>query len=177
MRAPVNPIHSFLDAKSAATVTSLTAPLVFFSEEPMLAANARDYIYLGPAELNRSGTYEYILWLEFFSTLDRGWAAGLDRNSRLVLMLDGKPMELAEAAADIDGLPYRSPVATDPPVSYRVTRDQLRLLGGARQVSIIAQSGTGMTREYRRWDKRAGLRNFAAYLDNDNRLMTTSPYE
>ena len=56
-------VYQYLDESTGVTVTTLSAPLAFFKDEPMLAANARDYVYIGPAELNRTGKRETVLWV------------------------------------------------------------------------------------------------------------------
>jgi hypothetical protein len=161
-------IYQYLDESSGVTVTSLTAPLAFFKNEPMLAANSRDYVYIGPAELNRMGHLEFVLWMNFCTTIDRVEQSGPSRPKNVFLILEGEPMELSQAdnSTDLDDLSYASPVIGGTTIVYRITRDQLRLLGRASDVRVAAEIEGGITREYRAWGNAgAGFRNFSRYLD------------
>lgn len=172
-------IYQYLDESTGVTVTSLAAPLAFFKDEPMLAANARDYVYLGPAELNRAGSREVVLWLNFCSTIDRGKRPGWLRPDRVILMLDGKPMELAQAdnRMNINEWSYISPVIGGSTIIYRVTRGQLRLLARADHIDVVTEND-GNSRKYTRWgNKDVGFQRFANYLDDEAQFLITSANE
>jgi hypothetical protein len=142
----------------------------------MLAANARDYVYVGPAELNQSGRRELVLWMNFCSTIDRGRRPGEYDPDRVYLMLDGKPMELSRADKRLSAneLSYVSPVVGGSINVYRVTRGQLRLLARAGNIRILADKG-GITREYTRWRSAdSGFQRFAAYIDDEDHYLLTS---
>jgi hypothetical protein len=170
-------ITQYLDERTGATVTSLAAPLVFYSEDSMLAANVRDYLYLGPIELNRGGRHEYLLWAEFCSTIDRGIPVSREPSPILFLMLDGKPMELVAVRPGIGVLPYVAPVNGGMTLMYGMTRDQLLALSRADEVRIIAESNLRDAAEYRRWDARLSFSHFGRYIDNDEQVATTSVNE
>jgi hypothetical protein len=178
-RSGNNEIYQYLDESTGVTVTSLAAPLAFFKDEPMLAANARDYVYLGPAELNRAGSREIVLWLNFCSTIDRGTRPGWFRPDRVILMLDGKPMELAQAdnRATINEWSYTSPVIGGSTVIYRATRGQLRLLARADHIEVVTENDRS-SRKYTRWGNAdAGFQRFANYLDDEAQFLITSADE
>jgi hypothetical protein len=176
-RIPIDAgMRQYFDESNGATVTRLAAPLAFYSEEPMLASNARDYIYIGPAELNRSGDRKLILWANFCSTIDRPRRADRYEPDRVFLMLDGKPMELSPANVRMGAneWSYVSPVVGGSTRVYRVTRAQLRLLAGARDIRILAEQ-SGATREYTWWrGAETGFRHFAGYLDDESQYLVTS---
>ena len=161
-------IYQYIDESSGVTVTSLTAPLPFFKNESMLAVHSRDYVYIGPAELNRMGRLDFVLWMNFCSTIDRGQQTGPNRPKNVFLILEGEPMELLQADNSVGpgDLSYVSPVIGGTTMVYRITRDQLRLLGRAGDVRVAAEIEGGITREYRAWGNAGeGFRNFAHYLD------------
>ncbi|MDH3510686.1 MAG: hypothetical protein OER85_07495 [Gammaproteobacteria bacterium] len=160
-------------------MTSLAEPLAFFKDEPMLAANVRDYVYVGPAELNRAGKRELVLWINFCSTIDRGRRSGSVRPERVFLLLDGKPMELAPADkhVNVNEWSYVSPVIGGSTIIYPVTRGQLHLLARAGDVQVLAEND-GYAREYARWGNADdGLQRFASYLDGEAQYLITSANE
>jgi len=172
-------IYQYLDESTGVTVTSLAAPLAFFKDEPMLAANARDYVYLGPAELNRAGDREVVLWMNFCSTIDRGRESRRGRPEKVILLLDGKPMELVrvDQPININDSPYVSPVIGGSTIIYHITRGQLHLLARAGHIQVVAES-EGYSREYNRWKGTDdGFQRFARYLDDEAQFLITSVNE
>ena len=150
-------LHQYFDESSGANITSLKEPLVFYKEYPWLSSNTRDYVYLGPIEINRSGSRNYLLWLGIWSTIDRLRAPSrFARNDfqTVYLLADNEPMELNIRAWSGEELgmaeaPYPPPVNGTLNGFYTVTMDQIRKLGQAE--SIVIQSGSGA--EYRLWKK------------------------
>lgn len=172
-------IHQYLDESTGVTVTGLETPLAFFNAEPMLAANARDYVYVGPAELNRTGKREIVLWMKFCSTIDRGPQPNSYRPDKVFLLLDDTPMELAEADHQISvkEWSYDSPVIGGTTIIYRLTRGQTRLLATAGDVRVLGEKNGG-TREYARWGNTSnGFQRFASYLDDEAQYFITSVNE
>ena len=162
------PLRQRLDETTGATVTSLAEPLAFFREEPMLAANSRDYVYIGPVEIDRSGRREYLLWATYCSTIDRIGRPAFRAPDAAYLMLDGEPMELVRAAGqgDSGSSLYDSPIAGGEHVVYRVTRDQLLAIARAREISIVAQGSESAVREFGPWrESRSDWQRFSRYLD------------
>jgi hypothetical protein len=175
-----NEVHSYLDESTGTTVTALLEPLVFFREAPALAANARDYVYLGPAELNRAGKYETVLWLNFCSTIDRNPQRESYRPDRVFLLIDESPMELAEPDHRSNAIEwtYVAPVSGGTPLIYRITRSQLQLLAKSSDIRLLAQVDGNDSRTYARWGRdRSGLRRFSAYLDDGAKYIMTSTDE
>ena len=172
-------VYQYLDESTGVTVTTLSAPLAFFKDEPMLAANARDYVYIGPAELNRTGKRETVLWVNFCSTIDRGRLPGSYRPDRVFLLLDGKPMELPEADRHnrVNEWSYVAPVSGGSTLVFRVTRRQLHRLADASDVRVLAEKD-GNTRSYARWrGDQPRLQPFSRYLDDETQYMLTSADE
>ena len=64
------PPQEYLDEETAATITVVGEPLVFANERRDLAANARDYVTVAAAAVNRSGKITYVVIAYFWSTVD-----------------------------------------------------------------------------------------------------------
>jgi hypothetical protein len=73
-------VEEKLDMGTGVTVTHATAPIVLYHDNSSYAAHARDYVYLGPVEINRMGDYSYYLWLGIWSTI-----SDAERSSRPML--------------------------------------------------------------------------------------------
>ena len=148
-------LNEYFDEATGITVASLLEPAVFYREEPLLAANARDYVSMGPVELNRAGRRDYALWLLYWTTIDRVPRADLGSDP-VYLMLDGEPMELKTdktaqvSAPDLGRSPYAKPIDAGTVIVYPVTRDQLRRLSEARDIRIQVPGGASRG-DYRPW--------------------------
>lgn len=164
------PLLQRLDDDSGATVTTLPEPMSFYREEPMLAANARDYVYIGPVEVNEGGERRYFLWAAYRSTIARIGGRDLRAPENAYLMLDGAPMELirVRATAELGSWLYDSPVAGGETVMYRVTRDQLLAIARAREIAIVAELEGKIVIEYEPWrESKSDFRRFSRYLEGD----------
>lgn len=157
-----------LDESSGETITTLDEPATFALDRPMLAANARDYVYLGPVEINRSGTRSYALWVAYCSTIARNDGREFAAPARAYLMIDGEPMELgsAEPHAPLADWLYRPPVVGGSKVMYALTRAQLAAIARAHELSIVIEGEDDAVAEFSPWrDGFAGLSGFAHYLE------------
>jgi len=161
------------DKSSSATITTLATPFSFYRVEPLLAANSRDYVYVGPVEMNRTGQRDYLLWLHYCSTIDRNRFAGEHTPSRVFLFIDDKPMELVQAQKiRLDESLYTVPVTGGMTVLYRVTRDQLHKLAQAKQIRLVTEKGPRNTEEYTVWKgAEEGFELFASYLLDDANIV------
>ncbi|RLA27775.1 MAG: hypothetical protein DRR11_17710 [Gammaproteobacteria bacterium] len=161
------------DKSNSATLTTLATPFSFYRAEPLLAANSRDYVYVGPVEVNRTGQREYFLWLHYCSTIDRNRFAGDHTPSRAFLFIDDKPMELVQAQKiKLDESLYTVPVTGGITVLYRVTRDQLHKLARADQIRLVTEMGPRNTEEYTVWKgAEEGFQLFASYLLDDANIV------
>ena len=84
-----------LDPVTGVTVTRAATPLVFYRDTSARAAYARDYINLGPIQVNRMGQHRYYLWLGVWSTM-QGWEATTNRDvfEAVTIFADGEPLQL-----------------------------------------------------------------------------------
>lgn len=159
-----------LDPLTGVTATRATVPLVLYREQSGLAAHARDFVYLGPIEVNRMGDYRYYLWLGIWSTVqDRDVSAQRDGFESIVLFVDGEPLALelagwTPAAAGLSEPVYPKPVASAADAYYAVTLDQVRLIARATDIRL---QGIGFgNASYEPWDQQASaMRSLAAFVD------------
>ena len=168
--AASSPLGVKLDSGTSVTMTYSPTPLVLYRDVPGHAAYARNFVSLGPLQANRSGNYQYFIWLGIWNTNHTANETdGRDGFDSIVLFVDGEPLML-----DVEGWTpdtigasepvYPQPVASEIDAYYRVTVDQIRLIAEADEISIRT---TGFSsRSFELWDKqtaaREGLRNFLA---------------
>lgn len=176
------PLRERLDDNTGATMTTLERPMAFYREQPMLAANARDYVYLGPVEVNRSGELTYMLWAAYASTIDRGRGSGLRVPTRAYLMLDGAPLELiaadrpAHRREALGEWLYDSPIVGGNRVLYEVTRAQVVAITNARQLRLVTEEDGGAIAEFEPWrESTSEFGRFSRYLRGEpaNRVART----
>lgn len=161
-------VEERLDIGTGVTVTHATAPIVLYRDNSAYAAHARDYVYLGPVEINRMGDYSYYLWLGIWSTIsDEERAFQRDGFESITLYADGEPLQLELVGWTLESIGVSEPVYIKPVASaadayYRVTIDQIRLIANAREIELHA--GTAPVRVYLMWDRQgsahASMREF-----------------
>ena len=161
-------VEERLDIGTGVTVTHATAPIVLYRDNSSYAAHARDYVYLGPVEINRVGEYSYFLWLGIWSTIsDAERSYQRDGFESITLYADGEPLQLELVGWTLESIGVSEPVYIKPVASaadayYRVTIDQIRLIANAREIELHA--GAAPARVYLMWDRQgsahAALREF-----------------
>jgi hypothetical protein len=163
-------LNQRLDEATGLTFTSEPQPVVYARTESRYSRSARDYVYIGPIEVNRQGTREYYLWVGVGTTLDRGYLAPEPRMPEtLYLVAQGEPMELGLHPWDAETLgvghvrAYRTEVRLQGEFAARVTLNQLALLADAPLESILLDDGDGRTRAYFRWRPGEGWSDFVAH--------------
>jgi hypothetical protein len=162
--------QEYLDERTAATITVVGAPLIFAYARTELAANARDYVTLAAAAVNRSGAISYVLIGYFWSTVDpRLRQDALPSVQPLILQADDRRLELTLRAASAReagiGVPVHAPPGvTATPTVYATDLATLRFLTEAHRLSLLADSG-GTALRYELWeDQRAALRLFVHHM-------------
>jgi len=155
-----------LDPVTSTTISYSSAPLVFYRDVPGRAAHARDFVHLAPLEVNRSGRYEYYLWLGVWSTMQdaRTDREGLDS---VVIFADSEPLPLELSGWNPTTIGASEPVFLKPVASatdayYRINIDQLRLIAESTDVRLQFAGPRGFS--YEPWDTqvagRSGLKEF-----------------
>ncbi len=144
--------------------------MVLYRDNSAYAAHARDFVYLGPVEVNNMGSYDYFLWLGVWSTMrDERRADKRDGFETVVLIADGEPIPLEFAGWTLDSIGVTKPVYVKPVAGaadayYRVTIDQIRLIAVANEIDLRV-GGAGAV-SYGMWDQQAtAFASMRAFLD------------
>ena len=149
-------VREKLDPLTGVTVTFSNTPLIMFRDDSGRAAFARNYVHMGPIQVNRSGSYQYYLWLGAWNTMQSvGPAEHQDSLESIVLFVDGEPMSLdlvgwTPAAIGTSEPVYLKPVASSVDAYYRVTADQIRLI--AESTDLTLRTSGANAREFSPWD-------------------------
>ncbi len=150
-------VEESFDPGNGATVLRATKPLVLYRDNSAYAAFARDFVYLGPIEVNSMGSYDYYLWLGVWSTMrDSFRTDARDGFDTVVLLADGQPIPLEFSGWTLDTIGvtrpvYVKPVAGAADAYYKVTIDQIRLIAASRQIDLrIGRAGAV---SYGLWDQ------------------------
>ena len=157
------PVKDGLDLLTGVTVTYSNTPLVVYRENPSRAAHARNYVSLGPIEVNKSGAYKYYLWLGIWSTLQTdNRIEQQDGFESIVLIADGEPLLLDIAgwtpeAIETSAPVYPKPVASSLDAYYRVTADQIRVIAEASDL-LLRTTGPS-PREFGLWGEQQSAKN------------------
>jgi len=132
-----------LDPLTAVTVTTSTSPLILYQDNSAHAAHARDFVYVGPVQINRMGEYRYYLWLGIWSAIpDTLPSRQRDGFDSITIFADGEPFELtlggwsAEAVGASESV-YVKPVASAAEAYYEVTVDQIRVLAASNDIRLL----------------------------------------
>lgn len=162
--------REYLDPETAATVTVVGAPLVFANPRPDLAANARDYVTVAAAAVDRSGKVSYVLIAYFWSTIDpRVHTDPLPNPEPLILQADDRRIELdlrGHSAYDAGiGVPVHAPPGSKVmPNVYGIDLGTLRSIAESRQLSLVTETAVSSI-TYGLWeDQRAALRAFVQHM-------------
>ena len=158
------------DRSSGLTIVTDRMPAVFARTQGRYSRSARDYLYLGPVEVNERGIREYHLWVGVASTLDKDFlAAELTEPRTLVLDIGGAPVEF-ELRRWNDRLPrlagqhiYEPPVAPSFTFSARMTLDQLELISSSPLVGAWIVSDQTSTVRYSLWAESPSWPAFSTY--------------
>lgn len=160
-------VRQSLDPSSGVTWTAERAAAVLARTEPQFSRSARDYLYLGPVEVNERGTREYFLWVGIATTLDRDYLAARGIvPDRLYLVVAGEPfaLELAPWAERVPALAgvevYAPSVDPSAELGARVTLDQLRRFTATPPDSVRIGVADGRNVEYFPWRDWSGWPGF-----------------
>jgi hypothetical protein len=153
-------VREKLDARTGLTWASDRAPIVYARTEARYSRSARDYVYLGPVEINRQGTRDYYLWVGVATTLDRGYLApAISLPEALYIELDGEVIEFPlQPWGSLTPLPadepvYSTPVDVEAELGARVSSSQITRLAVELPRTMRISVPDSPTREYQRWDE------------------------
>jgi hypothetical protein len=139
-RSPRHP-DEFLDPVTAAMVSNVTRPIIFARAHQDVAANARQYVNVVAASVNRSGHYEYVLLVYIWSTVDARLGAGAHPGETVVFLADERAIRLQRDGRSLREVGIARPLL--PPLHfrgsprvYKTDRDTLRFIASARHVRL-----------------------------------------
>lgn len=157
-----------LDPLTGVTVTRAVKPLVLYRDRSAQSAFGRDYVYLGPIEINAMGERRYYFWFGVWSTSDSvDRSTTLDQFESVVIYADGEPLSLQLAGTTLASIGVSEPVYVRPTASatdafYAVTIDQIRIVAESRDLEL--RVGNFKPVQYIPWDTTesatAGIREF-----------------
>ena len=149
-----------LDPETGVTIKRASAPLVMYRDMSANSAFGRDYVYVGPIQVNNMGQREYFLWLGIWGSSDSAEPGRkMDDFETVVLYADGEPLSLevrgwTPGSIGASGDVYVKPVASAIDGYYRVTIDQMRLIAESRDLELRA--GSTKPQRYVPWDSAKG---------------------
>lgn len=163
-------VRETLDPVTAVTITRSSESVIFYQDHSSRAAFARDYVNIGPFQVNRMGDRRFYLWLGIWTTLPaeiRGDQR--DGFESVTLFADGEPLTLRVAGWTPDAFGgsediYNKPVASAADAYYEVTLDQIRLIAAAKDLRLLAEGPRGGS--YELWDNsQAAMNRFRQLVD------------
>ena len=131
-----------LDPITSVTIRYSGHPLVFFRNISGRGAFVKDYVDLGPIEINRSGDYRYYVWLGIWTADgDTATDAAGDRLESIVIFTDGAELRLSIKGRSVEAIGASEPIYSKPVSSavdayYEVSFDQLRILADAANLRL-----------------------------------------
>ena len=165
-----SPPREYLDEETGATVTLQSESLVFAYSRRELAANARDYVTLQAAAVNRNGKLSYVLISYVWSTVDpRMRDEPLPNPDQLVLQADDRRLRLNTGGHTAHeagiGMTVDAPSgANSPPTVYGTDLATLRFIAESRHLALAVDTERS-TLVYDLWeDRRADLARFVRHM-------------
>jgi hypothetical protein len=162
-------IQERLDPTTGVTITFAEKPLIFYRDSSARAAYARDFVSLGPLQINRMGQYRYFMWAGIWNTMPVSHLSDeIDGFESIILFVDGEPLQLtasgwAPSAIGASESVYVRPQAAAGEAYYEVTIDQLRFIAEASDVRLQT-SGPGSV-SYEPWEsQRSGRDSMQAFV-------------
>ena len=149
-----------LDPETGVTIKRASAPIVMYRDMSANSAFGRDYVYVGPIQVNTMGQLEYFLWLGIWGSSDSAERGRkMDDFEAIVLYADGEPLSLevkgwTPGSIGVSEDVYVKPVASALDGYYRVTVDQMRLIAESRDLELRA--GATRPQRYVPWDSPEG---------------------
>lgn len=164
--APERP-PEYLDPETAASVTTVTAPMVFARAHQDVAANARQYLTIAAVSVNRSGKYDYVLLAYLWSTVDPRLGADRHPGQNMILLADDRAIRLVRDGRSLHEVGISTPLhapehVRGQPRIYRADLDTLKFLAQARRVRLLLE-GDDDPRPFDVWqDGRSALTQFTS---------------
>lgn len=164
--APAHP-PEYLDPDTAASVTTVAAPLVFARAHQDVAANARQYVTVAAVSVDRSGQFDYVLLVYLWSTVDPRLGADRHPGQNLILLADDRAVRLVRDTRTLHQVGISTRLHAPEhmrgqPRIYRTDLQTLKFLAQARRVRLLLE-GDEDARPFDLWtDGREALKQFAS---------------
>ena len=140
------------DERTGVTWTALSEPVAMAHAKPQHSTAARDYLYVGPLEMNERGTRQEYLWFGLATTVPNAFSADLPSlPNSLLLEIDSLVFELPIVAWN-EASPYETPATVTHSMTARVSLDQIGLIAGAEDVRVELHNDDGSKTAYAHWD-------------------------
>lgn len=143
-----------VDESTGETIVTMRDPVVLARPVPHLSVAARDYVYLGPVEVDRTGAQEFYLWLGMASTIDRGLAREVPFTpTRVSLFVDEQTLSFALTTwhEDASVSPYSVATPLYRSLRARVTLEDLERISRAQALSVELSDADGELARYAFW--------------------------
>jgi hypothetical protein len=148
----IEPIGTTLDTSTGLTWSSLRTPVTMARRAPEISTAARDYLYMGPVEMNERGARRAYLWLGVATTLD-GKLRSLGEAGtpqRMLLEADELAFELPVAAWQ-GAAPYDAAAPVAQALRARISLDQIVHVAQAERVRATLVMADGSTTAFDYW--------------------------
>jgi hypothetical protein len=162
-------VQQFLDPRTSATVNYSDTPVILYRDRSGRAAFARDFVNIGPIQVNQMGNERYFLWMGIWSTMESAPIKRTADGFELVtLYADGEPMLLMIAGSTASAVGasrpiYSKPVSSADEAFYEVSVDQIRIIGLAKEIRI--QTSGEHQASYELWDRsKSATRGFREFM-------------
>jgi hypothetical protein len=159
-----------LDEDTGLTVVTDNAITTFARTQGQFSRSARDYLYLGPVEVNERGVREYYFWVGLASTIDRAVsAAEIPEPEMMVFDVGDAPVEFELHSWDqrvprLAGRAIYDPVVRPMRIfAARVTLDQVKLIAESEIKRVRIVTSNMPTVEYVLWAQTTWWPDFARH--------------
>ena len=149
--APAPEPAQYLDPVTAAMVTSVSSPMVFARAHQDVSANSRQYLTVVAVSVNRSGRYEYLLFVYLWSTVDPRLGADRHPGQNLIWLADDRAIRLVRDARGMQEAGVSRPLhepehrhgrlahGSSGPRVYRTDRQTLLFLSSAKRLRLVLE--------------------------------------
>ena len=173
-------VRSWVDEKTAVTVTAQQRPMVFYRDDIQSGVNIYDFADLGAFEVNQSGRRTQYLCLVLWSTVTRSdehQSKVEDEFSTLVVWADDQPMTFKRFSQSRDMVhlgdqAFKRSAANARESYYEVSLAQLATLAAAKTLRIAPSTQVEGEAPYHAWrDDHASLVAFMNEVASTDRLI------
>jgi len=173
-------VRSWVDEKTAVTVTAQQRPMVFYRDDFQSGVNIYDFADLGAFEVNQAGKRKQYLCLLLWSTVARSdeFQSKVEEDfSNLVGWADDQPVAFKRYTQNRDMVhlgeqAFKRSTANAHESYYEISLAQLATLAAAKTLRIAPSNQAAGESPYHAWrDDHAGLVAFMNEVSNTSKLI------